>query len=999
MALLDNLKTLWHGAKNIVSGWFDWDEETSTQTQPQTLNEQIQTWTINNTTNINNTARNDTLTSSFANQSLSDVASQSERDRAQDYSPDVPQQWFLNLEETELTQKMDKVLEKEREKENENFFDTLNRWGSYAEKFINKTIDSYRANAEAQEQEKHVALGYNPNNHNVLFLDFWNIWGEEQMFQNEWLKYNNIASNPAATQQEVNQALWNFYTNTRWLFRLRSDDYYNDWFLWKIRRREDQYTQGELDLLAQNNTKKWRYPPEFNEWLTFVNARWENQSNAQQIYASYWLDQEDEDTVNLSSSAQSEYISAFMSSSLDWVNDISEQYIDDWQVQADFMAAWWNAARDQATRIYPIVSRIYAYEKIIRTKPITEWTDDEAYLVDTAERFRQMERAAARWINNYLKQSAKNVDENWQISETLDSFEWWQSLWDVLSWEVKRLSWEESWWRSWDSTIDVFQQMANEALYRYERWRGSTIWNVWEWAQHLWEGFWYRLWEFWQQATMLVWNLWTLVYHMYTPRNRDELWQEASGERSLWSTSAYLDQDFTVWRLIETDKSTSGRTIEKYWLRWLEYVPEVLGNVVPDIALWFATWGAWAVWALTKTKRAYQALKAAEWMSMFQRLNQAVKYWTWWVVKWIDWLLAASKATSKISPTRRAIWELVDWTITQSIIDQAMDAQWSAYDTEAYSTQSFVLSSLGTLWFNVIMPLFTDAQIVQWIRKLVNKDAIGVWWVWDVLEYMSSSNEARDNVIRLLQKADSNISVRDLKELSRNFSKVQEVAKQAYNSLPPDKQADAGKWTKQLMQQYINQFYRQDTDIARQMNRLIQNELTNPADIIKYLWKIPWQVSFWPYVSKIKLKSWTDATVVWEAWSDKIKKQLNTIDWGIAAKVEWWFSPDDIANLKKIEGFSDVADDVKWEYFTEVDEHWKKHLTEKWLEKLWMKAENIDLFTLWIEISEAENAREALNKLKTITTPKKKIKEATVDAVVDSWAYGNVVNKIKEIVC
>ena len=90
---------------------------------------------------------------------------------------------------------------------------------------------------------------------------------------------------------------------------------------------------------------------------------------------------------------------------------------------------------------------------------------------------------------------------------------------------------------------------------------------------------------------------------------------------------------------------------------------------------------------------------------------------------------------------------------------------------------------------------------------------------------MSSSNEARDNVVRMLQKADSNISVRDLKELSNNFSKIQEVAKQAYDSLPPDKKQDASKRTKKLLQQYINEFYRQDSDIARRMNILIQNFL------------------------------------------------------------------------------------------------------------------------------------------------------------------------------
>lgn len=980
MALLDGLKTIWHWVKNWFSGS---DEE-----EPQTLNEQIENWTIDARSNTGN----------FSNQTLSEVADQLNREN--NYSPAVPQTWFLNPDETELTWDIDEVIKNEKEKEEEGFFDTIGRRGSNVSNFFGNAVDSYKADAEAQEAEDRVALWYNPKNNNMLFLELKNRGWEDLFFQSEWQKFNNVASNPASTQQDVNQALLTFYENTKWLFRLVSDDYYNDWTFWAVHRRKDQYSQEQLDALAQNNTKKWDYNNlSFEEWLAYVNTQWENQSRTQQIYESYWLDQEDGPSVDLSSSMQSEWVSKFMEEAMKDVNDVSEQYIEDWLVQADFMSSWWAAARDQATRIYPIASRIYAYEKIIRQKPQMEWTDDEAFLIDTAERFRQMEMAAARWVNNYLKQSAKNVDENWQISETLDTFEWWQSLSDVLSSEVKKLSWEEAWWWQWDSVIDVFQQMANEALYRYERWRGSMVWNAWEWVQHMWEWIWYELWEIWQQSAMVVWNMWTLLYHTFTPWNWWELVDEVTWKDSLWSTSAYLDQDFTIWRLIETDRWNTSRTVQKYWLKWTEYVPEIVWNLGPDVALWMTTWWVWAVWALTKTKRAYQALKAAEWMSTFQRLNQAVKYWTNWVVKWIDWLKAMSQASSKVSPTRKAIWELVDWTVTQSIIDQAMDAQWSAFDTEAYSTQSFILSALWTLWFNAVLPLFTDAQITKWIRKMIDKDAIWKWWVWDVLDYMSSSNEARENVIRVLQKNDANISIRDLRTLSKNFSKIQEVAKQAYNTLPENLQKDASKRTKELMHQYINEFYRQDSDIARQMNRLIQSDLTNPADIVKYLWRVPWQVSFGPYVSKIKLKNWTNATVVWEKWSDKIKKKLNTLDWGIASKVENWFSPDDIADLRKIKWYSEVADDVKWEYFYPADENWKKHLTTKWLEKLWMRAENIDLYALWIEISEAETAREALGKLKSVTSPKKKIKDETVDAVVDSWAYGNVVNKVKEIVC
>ena len=150
MALLDSLKNIWHGVKNTVSGWLSDDD---TEAKPQTLNEQIQTWTINNT-NINTATRNDTLTSSFANKSLSDVASQINRENAQDYAPDIPQWWFLNPNETELSWGLDNAIAKEKEKESESWVDTLNRWGNNISKFANKIIDSYKADAESQEVDR-----------------------------------------------------------------------------------------------------------------------------------------------------------------------------------------------------------------------------------------------------------------------------------------------------------------------------------------------------------------------------------------------------------------------------------------------------------------------------------------------------------------------------------------------------------------------------------------------------------------------------------------------------------------------------------------------------------------------------------------------------------------------------------------------------------------------------------------------------------------------------
>jgi hypothetical protein len=37
-----------------------------------------------------------------------------------------------------------------------------------------------------------------------------------------------------------------------------------------------------------------------------------------------------------------------------------------------------------------------------------------------------------------------------------------------------------------------------------------------------------------------------------------------------------MDQDATVWRLLETDDSNIGRTIKKYYLDVTEYTPEAI---------------------------------------------------------------------------------------------------------------------------------------------------------------------------------------------------------------------------------------------------------------------------------------------------------------------------------------------------------------------------------------------------------------------------------------
>ena len=176
------------------------------------------------------------------------------------------------------------------------------------------------------------------------------------------------------------------------------------------------------------------------------------------------------------------------------------------------------------------------------------------------------------------------------------------------------------------------------------------------------------------------------------------------------------------------------------------------------------------------------------------------------------------------------------------------------------------------------------------------------------------------------------------------------------------------------------------------MRSIVTNGSTNIADLVKYVGKIPWTVEFWPYVSTIQLKNWTKATVMGD-----YDKALDTIDGWFASKINWGFTQWDLTNINKIADYSDVLEN-KNKYFREVDG--KYYLTNEGLNRFKLSAENQWLASLWVELAEAENVKEIFKeKMKAIRTSEKAITDETVDAIADSWAYSEVVEKIKEVVC
>lgn len=952
-----------------------------------------------------------------------------------DNNPDTFSAWFLNPTENNTNKTAGELVDAARrtqEKEEQWIFKRLWGWIKNIPSGVENSIRSQYADSEAQAKEKNVAMGYDKKSWDVLYLDLnedrwlfdWTRWqtrdGTKTLFEAREQEYFDKINTPGITQAEEAQALSDFYNSTKKLFRLRADDYYSDWFVfndgWKaIWRRRDNYTDEQLEGLASNNLKKWYYEPEFEEWLDYINVRTQNQQQVQDIYSWYGIASDDEDDViDLSPEAFSKWKQGYSREVNAWVLDTINQYITNKNpnTRNDVETMVYSAQEDQWNRLWTILQPVYAAEQVILAKPENERTDWEKETLKSANLFRQMERAAARGLNEVIIEGIKNwVNDKGELVDFLQEDYNWRSLSDVLSWEVKRLSWMER-DRS-DSIFDVFQKMANDALYNYHRWKWSLGTQAWRWVQNWLAPAWMRLGEVWQQAAKKVWELNNIIYYwtispvtglvwsaydivtwQWDIRNPLQ-WRNTLADKLTWKsmlspTWEALDQDFTIWRLFNTEDWNIKRTVKKYLLQWAEYVPEVAWNLVPDILITAATSWVWAVSMLRNIPKAARAIKTAKWLSTLQKLREAWNVMKWGL-RWVEWLQAWINWIKNVNQTWKTVGELADRAITQSVIDQAMDAQWSGFDTEAYSGLSEVLSVFGTLGMN-FLPAMSEGDVISWIKKFANKNAI-TKSIWDVSDYMSSSPEAAENIARALNKTAPEIGLDDLRTFARNFWEIEDAAKTAYQSLPPEWQQAANRWTKQLMYDYINQTFGSNSEVAKRVRLILNNGSTNAADIIKYIWKIPWEVSFWPYVSTIRLKQWTqaDALVRW-SWYNTA---LDSIPWWFDSKLRNWFTEADIEDISKIKWFASVMQDKDKLFYT-LDG--KRYLTLDGVERFWLRAENASLETIWISLKDAENVRELFKeRMKGLTN--KNISDTTVDRVADSWAYEEILEKVREVMC
>lgn len=885
------------------------------------------------------------------------------------------------------------------------FFESVPDFIWFGTKLIDRAVNAYTRwdagndyEEEVKKNSKSFIKSYNPNTQIITVVqpkDKWAFDARRNLFYSELAK--------ARTNEEYNAAIDSFY-----------NDYKNDGFQaidttqWLHKISDDV-----LSSVAGNKVSRGTYPMSRDEFLDYLEMEEENDGinrdayNKYKWYMTLWLDEVDLNETEEANKFTQRFSDAAKKNTLDLINsNLASEERGEAIRNADEIVS------DQVNRL--LTSEMYLKslrDEAAQTPELqrTRWQRDMIYNYDVV--WEQLMDKYASNINDYLLlQLNEWVNDKWQISDALWKFENGRELNDILrDWLEDISGIEVAWagdgflWLAWEtfwkvSAIDIIRRFANEAAYNYRQGKldqeGSWIKSAWNDFEHWQEPIWEQRAEAWQS----VWRLGAKLTNTVSSAFEWRWWWNSPA-------SAYWDADFSVGKLIETDDNPNKRTIKKYALQFWEYIPEWLWTIAPDIALTFATSG-WSAPSLLRSVGTFS--RAIRNFNRVKRLTDSTKLVARGInttLKGLDRVWEIWRNLWNINSWEKRVFNIADRALSQFAVWQSMDAKLSAFDTEPYSDTSFWLSMWGSLLWD-ILPEAKDIWGVMrtWLKwwKAWTK-----WtWVWDLVDFINQSDENALLIARQMWKNTAEFSEQDLKNYIKAYAAVTDAAKKVYNELTAEWKAAANSWTKELMYNYVKQAYLPNSRIWKSVRALVENQATNPADIIKYIWNIPWTVSIWPYQSVIKLKQWTMAWVQAKEWWYDVA--LDVVDGGFGNKVSNGFTFKDIQDISKINWYDDVLKN-RDKYFRKVTEKVKDRqgknttrtrwvLSEDWLDKFWLETKNLTLASLWIEISWAENVKEIFKeKMKWLEGMK--LSNDTIDALAENWGYSEVVSKIENVLC
>lgn len=1023
MAFLDTLKSWWDSVKKLWNDLTGWTPETTAATPTTT------------TTTTPNTPTTDTVWQVIWNvwtvlpniqtaETLNQLANwvPNEQVETSDENVSVASK-FYDYDANEEKKVRDALKERE-EPEQESIFDWITRNTNDLMKTISQVKSGLNVWDEYAKKRKVINVWYDEDSKDVYYMDLWwdyindnwNTITSQEAFENaynNYIKEIQAAWWSNATNEDVYNAYMKFYDNTKWLFKLKSQDFYSDWL--EIKRRKDSFTDEQLSTLAKNNIKEWQYPT-LEQFGAYVDSLYDNQEILSWIKEKYKTT--DDDWFDVDNSQQSNFSSVFMNKAMDWVMTQATDSLAPEEIQT-FIAQAYTIVQDRIEEAWKYAEPTYNAAAVIREKVRQgrEITPDEKVVLDDANKLDNMLNSLANSTNFWIKDHLdSNYIKDWKIYEARDIFSDWRTLWQVISQPVLEAAWleldEDTSW------LDAFQEINEDARYHYNKNVWSDIWNIWETASH------YigkaspvlsELWQQWLYSTLKAVNYATDIY------NRDI---QSIADRANWKKEAskwweYINQDWSMWMLINTEETWFwslfwqdwSRNIRKYIANMAEYSPELIWNVVPDIILVASSWWTWAPARLATRipaisnylKRGADVIRAT---NTFRKLSEAniVRKSIWWL-RWLEEAAIRLSRLEWVPNSLRYAWNRTAKLVKDWIIDQVIDLQYTPYDSENYSDVSFWLSVWWTALFELLPNILFSSWAYRMLRNKINGDYLTKGTVLDVMDFLK--RDENKNILDEFTKRYWRywtLWFSNYEMIANNMDDLSKVIRDNWNMLPDTAKPIANKWTKELAYRLMNQVYdiNSNSILWRNMRAIISKEWTSVADMYKYIMWISWDIKIWPWTSIIRLKNpdWAAKTILWVEWWAVwwYNQQLDmVVDWWLASKLKDWFDLKDIEAIKTLPEYSNVNESM----FTLWD-WWKYFINEDWVKALKISTIDLPLEYQARELAkqEAWNVTETFRKImKELRTERRNITDPTIDAVANSGTYQDVREKVADIVC
>lgn len=817
-------------------------------------------------------------------------------------------------------------------------------------------------------------------------------------------------ANRAKTQEQIRQAYQNFYNSVWDAFIVQWSDYTpNNW-------------TEELKML---NTKAGNFKPTENQINLFLEWYQKNLSDQIERIKSYWIDTEAFEFWDAEEEeAKWERNTQWRNTIMNQLSPVISKLDPDKAMNVTLFIS--EILDNQLRRYNEPYSNVKYYADKIREEKKSWYTEEEQRVLDTYEWFQKAIPILLDNITNIYR-AKLSLSTNWWIEEIIDTI-WWMEFNEALQKGIREAlnyewDWNDLWWLhsatndylpDWvreqttqlldmysdtaTSVLDMMEMQSTIALNKYKATQEDNL--IYKWIA---EAQWSELLnnisllgnEAFQQGAMGLMVLWWGALNLLTG------WKYDLTEKAL-RQATLMNEDFTLANMYTTNQASSMRTIEKYFNYWLEYAPELIGNI-----WWIGKLNKWVLNLsnlLTRVRKGWRIAswfrKVASWLSRWQKAIDKI-----WLTNTIQkatevaWDIAnVEQAAQKVNTWSKILrWESKWNTVADFAVSNTLDIandmfviNWlvARSDPESASDASLKIAAAWTLFGNVIPALWkTDLLKVMWWN-------LWKWYVnnrWDVLWFI----EQNPDLFKKIIKSNWALSAEQLADFSKGFSVLSDAAVDAIKQLSPE----AKQWVNLLYKEKVWDAIKQSLNITensqlwKQIRTMIRDWRTNWADIIKMFTWFPWTLEIWPFTSTIRFKNWTTRRLAWYE-----SPSLDLIDWWFANKLSNWFDEWDIAQISDNTKFSDALakEGGKYKYFDEVDG--KYYLNEKGMDYFKVNVVDTPNVTLWVTLSEAENTREVFKNIVSKMSGKH-ISEETINMIADTWTYDEVTNVIKEFIC